>query len=144
MNGPTQPNVPKILWGAMVASVGVYAVVAGAVLAQTGYAPLLKGRAEDPASQILLVVLSLLPLVNLAIIPLLRKRSEPHRPGERSAERGEVSAQAFSVDIATWALCEGIAIYGLVLALLFGSFVAALPAFLLAAGALLHYRPRAT
>lgn len=127
----------------MVASVGVYAVVAGVVLAQTGYAPILKGSAEDPASQTLLVVLSLLPLVNLAIIPLLRRRSDLRRSGERSSARGEVSAQAFSAEIATWALCEGIAIYGLVLALLFGSFVAALPAFLLAAGALLHYRPLA-
>ncbi len=142
MNGPTHLNVSKILWGAMVASVGIYAVVAWVVLAQTGAASLLKGHVEEPASQTLLVILSLLPLVNLAIIPLLRRRSESYRPGERSADRGETSAQAFTAEIATWALCEGIAIYAFVLALLFGSLVAAIPSFVLAAGALLHYRPQ--
>jgi F0F1-type ATP synthase membrane subunit c/vacuolar-type H+-ATPase subunit K len=95
-------------------------------------------------------VLGAVSLVMLAIIPMLRKKAIPPRVLEggpldldRTPEPHELTAlnKLRGGSILTWALCEAIAIYGLILTLLYREPLYYVPFAVVGAGAMLAYRP---
>lgn len=107
---------------AMIASVFIYAGVAEMVAAQNapfhGYAPV-------PAAVYgkLRLILLIIALVDFALIPYIRSRALTSRRRSRAAYASSLpeSVQRFlAASIVSFALCESIAIYGLVLFLMNG------------------------
>jgi F0F1-type ATP synthase membrane subunit c/vacuolar-type H+-ATPase subunit K len=136
-----QHKTLTILYVALVGSLGMYAFVAFSV-----------AGAQEPRElqPIMLPTFIGLSLAMMAMIPFLRSKILP--PMKEAASLSEnipendqtraATAKFFSASIVTWALCESIGIYGLVLA-----FLSAQPKYFLGFGAaslvnFLIYRPR--
>lgn len=113
----------RILHLALTASLFIYAVVIHVVLAVQKTRPPMSSDEATP----ILVAMAVIALGTAAIaIPIARKKMlPPFKPPEHRDDRlpednlppavGRAQAQLLTANILTWALCESIAIYGLVI-----------------------------
>jgi hypothetical protein len=135
-----QVKTLTIVYLALIASVGAYGFIAFQV-----------AGAQEPKElpPLFFEMLVGVSVATMAMIPLLRKKLLPPMKeatslSEKVPETDETraaTAKLFSASVVTWALCESIAIYGLILA-----FMSAQPKYFLGFAAasivnLLIYRP---
>jgi len=129
------PAMLWILWGALLASVGLYGVVAHVL--ETPGSDISRGMLRTLA-----YVFAAVSIAEVAITWWLRKTMYFDGSGETdSGEQGRAQS-LFTMSIITWAICESVAIYGLVLRVLSGQIAYFYP--FAAASFLLFvlYRPR--
>jgi hypothetical protein len=137
----------RILHGALLASLAVYAVVA--VVVTRGPAPPSTVKPMDPG-----VFVPILGGVSaaflLVVIPLLRRKLMPARePFPQELEDEELDGHGMaalgklrSASIITWALCESVAMFGLIATILYREPLYYAPFGVVSAGALLAHAPR--
>jgi hypothetical protein len=101
----------RVLWGALMASMIVYAAIATVISKQNAPKPLL---------QPLLIALAATSIVELAIGFVLRAKMMPSRRKSEAVHPniGAAFARMRAAEITGWAFCEAVAINGLILTML--------------------------
>jgi hypothetical protein len=115
-------KLSRILFAALLMSLGIYAVIAYVIVTQRSPdTPIPQPQlATEPFAQPLVLGLGVAALVILALTPLLRAKLLPARAFGDSAPRSVDDAlnKLRAAEIVTWALCESIAVFGLILTML--------------------------
>ena len=134
-NQQPSPKLLWIVWGAMLFSLVIYGVVLRFIEPT--------GEMDPSQLQMMLMAFSVVSATEIGVIFFLRNLLFFGRieDGEFD-DRDEVAQGYFTTSVITWALCEAIGIYGLVLSMLTGDITYFL-AFGLVGGALmLYFRPQ--
>ncbi len=111
----------RILFVAMLLSIGIYSVIATVIVRTRDPAfPIPQPElAAAPLSQPLFFALAGMALVLLAATPLARMKLMPPRSyGHGGGSVSGALQRLFVAEIVSWALCEVIAVFGLVLTML--------------------------
>jgi F0F1-type ATP synthase membrane subunit c/vacuolar-type H+-ATPase subunit K len=129
----------KLIWLALLFCLGIYALLP----------PLLRLPQSDTVAQfqaVLFVALGAVAIVTVVAVLMIRRLGlvGPLARGELDPDTPEGRSRAFLVTVITWALSESVALYGVVLYLLFHDAVHLYPFLLLALGLLLLQAPRET
>jgi len=126
---PSPLFIPRVLWAAILASTWIYGLVA--VLVTQGGAP--TSMTPRPAPAVMLEILGACGLVLLIAAPIVQARMLPRRErvsdaapidlAERMARPAgrAVMAKVFVAWLISWAMCEAVAIFGLVAVMLRGA-----------------------
>jgi hypothetical protein len=148
-------RVQRILHAALCMSIVIYVVVAYVVSSQPQTAPPSETAlaiAEDPLSSPIFIALAAVAALMVAALPTIRSKLLPPRavaaglndpigePSSPNASRALAKLQ--SGLIVSWALCEAIAIYGLVLSMLAKEFWPVMPFAAVGLLNMLAYAPR--
>lgn len=152
MAGPTLRQVwtgLRILHGALLGSIAIYGVMVVVVIGGQQNQPRAQ-PASDP--KLLAAALGAAALMDLVMIAVLRKRLMPKQAIEDDGRRTDLANEAppgflavlpklRSALIVTWALCEAIAIFGLVVAFVSLDMRYFAPFAVVGAGAMIYYAP---
>lgn len=107
-NQPQQAMTLRILFGALLSSLAIYAGLTFIIKPPAGFAP-------DPSTANLPFIFAIPALGILPVISILRQLLfwRPLKNGDIAA--AQLMPRFFTVSITSWALCESIAIFGLVI-----------------------------
>jgi hypothetical protein len=116
-------RVSRILWGALLASMAIYVVIANVIVMNKppGSRVPMPELATSPASQPLFLALAFMSVVELGIGLFLRARMMPPRRRTGESPRGDTDKalqRLRAAEIIGWAFCEAVAINGLILTML--------------------------
>lgn len=130
-------KLSRIVFAAMLATIVIYVGIAFAIVHTDAMVPP-PALASAPLSHPLFLALAGMAVVMLVITPILRARMLPARG---SGDAKQALARIRAADILSWALCEAIAIFGLMLTLLSYEIVFVLGFSGVSAAAMLAYAP---
>ena len=115
-------KVSRILHLALLGSIGIYVAIAAQLTsAHDPTTPLpLPELAEAPFSHWLFIALASTAVLAMAATPLVRMKLMPPRSQDGNAPHDVAKAfgKLRAAEIVTWAMCESVAIYGLILTFL--------------------------
>jgi hypothetical protein len=113
-------RVSRILWGALLASMAIYVVIANVIVNAPGSKVPMPELAGAPTSQPLFLALAFVSVVELAMGVFLRGRFMPVRRKTDTSPRDVDKAlqRLRAAEIIGWAFCEAVAINGLILTML--------------------------
>lgn len=129
------PKMLWIIWGGLLASVGLYGVVAHTI------------TISDPSTtgstaRILTYGLAAASLGSIAFAYWIRKAMFFDKEDDPDFEGAQRAQTLFTTSIVTWALCESVAIYGLVLRVITGNITLFYPFAGVAVALFILFRPR--
>lgn len=113
-------RVSRILWGALLASMAIYVVIANVIVNAPGSKVPIPELANAPASNPLFLGLAFMAVVELAAGTFMRARMMPARRKTDTSPRDidKALGRLRVAQLIGWALCEAVAINGLILTML--------------------------